>query len=128
MRKPAPDPRLEVRLVGRRGKELAAALETDILPVQSSRGQPKREFVKSGAGNLWEYIADTSRLTDQQIKRLALALAAKYTDQPDWGDAEQMEQTIRNFGFTVPIDDCVVIAHMNVTQTSFTDLSQPKDT
>lgn len=128
MRKPKPDPLFEVRLINRRGQEIAQALQSDILPIQSNRSKPQREFVQSAKGNFWSYVAAVARLTDTQIKRLAAALAAKYADDKSWGDPEGMERIIRQHGFTVPVDDCVLVTHAPVATTAnFLDRSAPPD-
>jgi len=115
MKKQTPDPRYEVRLLNRRGQEIAKAIQQETLPIQSDKGAPKREFVDSAVGKYWAHVADTSRLTKDQIRRLAVSLAHKYEGEDvgsvpiEWCDADAMEKILKAYGFTVPVEDCQII-------------------
>lgn len=129
-----PDPHFEVRLLNRRGREIAKALESEFLPIQSDKGQPKREFMDSFQGKYWVHIADMTRLTQSQIRRLAVSLSKKYDDMAvgsvpiEWCDPDGMERVLKAYGFTVPVEDCQIITEpAPAVQTSFLDRSQPRD-
>lgn len=128
-KKPPSDPKFEVRLQKtRRGSELTQALQTDILPIQSTRGEPRLEIVKKDDGTMRCYVADITRLTGTQINRVAQKLVVKYREI-GYGeiDLAEMQRTIQKFGFTVPLDDCELTTHPTTKQASFLERSAPRD-